>query len=443
MKNSNGLGKRTFYAPLSKVEVQGILDFDRAAGFGPGGTLPNRNRFYLFLTQAGEDVQIRTVAVKAPNRFGEPVAKEVVRACVEDSLFWVRDLALNYMGGYMVDWSPEGVGPSRRWDYSGRWESEGWGLRCRWKIHARVVNAEMLEETRRFRYAAWKPGNGHILDYLKIYTENPGVEFLAKRELGRYCTKVALLSKLKRDRNFRLFFGRNEGLIKECGATVPEILKAYGKGISLEDAREEFSARREFRYCRLPRAVDARKALEYVASGIGAGRADYAEYLQNCVALGLDLADTKVAFPRNFKARARVVQDGVDVLRAKACALKNREMNETLEGIAREWSWLEQRGRAFRMVIPRAVSEFTAEGKALSNCLGESYAAKVARGEVLVVFVRKAMAPDAPFVAVEYDLKKDRISQCYGAKNGTPEDAVRKFVERTFKGVSAQTKEAA
>lgn len=433
------------YAPLSSRAIDEILHHDFVAGYGPAGQVANRNRFYLYLTESGCDVQVRTVAVKASARMEQPIAKEVTLASVDDPWIHVRDLGFVGIAGYVVDWYRDGFGPKRYWDYEGRWEDETYGLRGMWKIHAPVVNPELLERTSLFQWAAWKPERGHILDYLKIYREHPEIEFLAKNGLGRFCTKISVIRKMTADRNFRQFFGRNADEIRDDGRIdVPVILKAYRKGISFDDARTEIEARRLFRGLNLPRCVAALKAAQYI-NACGVRESRYTDYLHNCEALGMDLADTKVSFPAVFEDRRQLVQDRMDAIRRKENAAKLTQLNAKLAGIAKEWSWLEQPSGAYRVVIPRTESEFSAEGTAMSNCLGQSqYAAKVGRGDCLVIFVRKSVRLAAAFVAVEYNLKSGKVSQCYGLQNSRPPEEVLAFITKLFSGVaSAQLREAA
>ncbi|HBF86949.1 MAG TPA: hypothetical protein DDW54_04635 [Clostridiales bacterium] len=42
--------------------------------------------------------------------------------------------------------------------------------------------------------------------------------------------------------------------------------------------------------------------------------------------------------------------------------------------------------------------------------------------------IRKAVEPDKPFVTVEYSLSTHKVLQCYGKKDGKPEDNVLRFV---------------
>jgi hypothetical protein len=431
------------YEPLSFSAMNRILEVDSKRRAWGGGMAANVNRFYLYLTQNGSDVQVRTVAVKAPKRGADPVAKEVACASVDDPWIHVRDLALAPMAGYAVDWTPQGFGVQNYWSYEGRWESEPWALRCSWKVNAPVVNPELLKRTRRFRYCAWEPKRGQILDFLKIYAEHPEIELLIKSGLGAYSTKVSVLRKLKKDRNFRQFFMRNAEEIKLSRWPVPVIQKAYSKGISFAAASRAIEARREF--YNLPRCIDAEKASDY-AHFHRLRNDQYVDYLRNCETLGLDLADTKVSFPKQFLARQRAVQDRIDELQAKKDAAKNRKLNKRLAAIADELAEnlaAQSDSGTYRVVIPRTAAQFAKEGRALKNCLGQGYASRMARGELVVVFVRRSRRPNEAFVAVSYDPKKGRIEQCYAVQNSKPPKAVQNFIDRVFDGIGKEQLEVA
>jgi hypothetical protein len=433
---------RTEYGPLSGFAVEQILRFDEDAGFGSQGERPNLTRFYIWLELCEEDVQIRTVAVKAPNgrkagrdarwRDGSrPYVKEVVRASVDDSLLHVIDLACYSMGGYVVDWSWEFKdGKPLAWTYGRRWESAPYERRGMWKIVAPVINPEVLEESRRFRWAQWSPSSGHILDYLKVFAEHPEIELLSKKQMERFCTKMSMVRKLKADPEFRRFFVQHEDAIRcrHLGADV--ILKAYFCGLSIDEASGEINARRLFRGLDLPRCVNAKKALAFLHDA-GVHRYDYAKYLNECVKAGLDLDDTKVCFPKNFAERVLVVKDLADAVRRRENAEAAAKLNERLAAVVSQWQRLEKKRGAFRVVLPRTEADFFAEGKAMSNCLCQ-YAGKVARGDVVVVFVRRKDAPESAFVAASYDPKSKQVLQCYGMKNSRPSKAVVDFVNKIF-----------
>ncbi len=418
------------YAPLSASAERRILDFDRSAGFGPGGTQPNRNRFYLYLTQCGSDVQIRTIAVKAKKPSDIPVIKEVVRCSVDDPWIHVLDLAIGRMSGYAVDWSPQGFLPPTYWTYGKRWETDGYALKCRWKISAPIINPELLHRTRRFRYSAWSPASGHILDYLKMYREHPEIEFLSKGGVGFFCTKVSIVKKLKADKAFRQFFCKNLEIIRKLKADSREVLRAYSKKISIEDAFREIHAEQEFRGYDLPKTVPAIKAVQYLLIH-RISRLVFTDYLHNCQKAGLDLSDTKIAFPNDFQARHPVVRDMADAVRRRENAAQLAEMNRKLADIADQWRHLAGRRGEFQIVLPRSDAEFCAEGKAMSNCLGQ-YAAKVARGEFVVIFIRHTCSPEAAFVAAAYNPQRKEITQCYGVKNSRPAREITEIVKQIF-----------
>ena len=422
------------YKPLPAAAMRRILAFDRAKGYGPGGMLANRNRFYHYLTQSGSDVQIRTVAVKAARNNKQPMVKEVVRSSVDDPWIHVHDLAFLQMSGYFVDWAPEGFSELKHWAYGRRWDASPYALRCMWKIYAPVVNPELVKRTRRFKWSAWDPASGHILDYLKVYKEHPEIELLSKCGLGRFCTKPSIIRKLNDDRNFRKFFMQNAEVIRETGVDV--ILKAYSKGISLGEAFQQVESRRAFRGCGLPRSLCPVKVKKYMDS-CGIYQSDYMNYLNDCQKAGLDIADTKVSFPKKFKARRQIVQDMADAIRRQEKAEEIEKMNRSLAAVAEKWSRFERKGRDYRIVIPRTEQEFIDAGRAMVNCLGQ-YASRVSRGELVVVFVRQASHPRKAFVAAAYDPKTETVTQCYGKNNSKPPKAVNAFVQRVFSRTAAE-----
>jgi len=217
---------------------------------------------------------------------------------------------------------------------------------------------------------------------------------------------------------------------------VDDIFLAYKNGVSLPTAWKQIDVIRSFRGYGLPRSVPALKAAGYISKA-RICRTDYVHYLKNCEKLGLDLADTKVAFPRQFKRRQQVMQDQVDAIIRAENAEKIAAMNRQLEAIAKTWSSLERNGRDYRIVIPRTEQEFIDAGRAMANCLGQ-YASRVSRGELVVVFVRQAGHPRKAFVAAAYDPKAETVTQCYGGKNSKPPKPVTDFVNRVFAGVKSK-----
>jgi hypothetical protein len=393
----------------------------------------NRGRFYKYLFPDGDDMEIHTIACKY-RRDGSVVAKEVVRASVDDPFQHVKDVACMAISGYVVDWSPEKIGRPRDWSYNGRWESEAYAPRCKWKIACEVVNPEALLDHPRFRYCSWSWGCGDILDYLKVFAKNPRIELLAKAGLGRFGSCSGFAKRLASDKRMARFLMENAEEVKECCYGCDVIGKAYRDGSTLAEADTRIRNRRHFRAYGLPPEVDASKAMAYKR---GLSEYDYCRYLQNCKRLGLDLLDTKNAFPRRFKQRAQVIADQCAELDRKARAELAKQQDQQIAATATRFARLERRTSALRYTIPRKTAELIREGKRMSNCLGNGhYAAKMARGETLIVFVRRAERPNAAFVAVEFSPDQKRVLQCYAAKNGRPPEPVIRSVKKWFEGAT-------
>ncbi len=433
------------YGDLSTAAKKRIIEYDNYMRYGPEGEMMNRNRFYTYLTQLGSDVVVRTVAVKAKSKKDKPIVKQVVIGSVDDPYLHMRDVAFYQMGGYLVDWSPEKVAPPRDWSYRGRWDSEAWDRRCMWKIWAPVVNPELLLRTRRFKWCAWGGGTtnqGHIIDYLKTYVDHPEIELLSKAGLGCYASRISVVRKLKKDKAFRQFFNQNMEEIKRELPGVDVMLRSFKRKISFDHAIKEIEARRRFRGYDLSKLVDALKAVEYIAQHDLTMNA-YARYIRHCEDLDMDMTDTKVLFPRNFKDRATLMRDQHNELVRGREARFNKALSSKLIKVANEWSLLEKSRGKYCFVIPQSVADFVIEGEALSNCLGKGYASQVARGEIVVAFVRRREDKEKAFVAVAYNLKRKCVTQCYAEYNQRPPDEVTTKVKRAFARVANQERIAA
>lgn len=396
----------------------------------------NRTRFYKWLVvMLSGDVEVHMFAVKTKRDRESIAVKEVFKASVDGDVTWMRDLILMAMGGYTADWYREKLGRAyyQVWD-RGRWASEPYKLTNKmWHINCPVINLGVLSASDRFRYCAYDEESGDILDYLKMYKDHPRIEFLSKAGVPHMAVKPSFVKQLETDKNFMRFFSKNLNEIKEERYGIDVIRKAYKLGITFSQAEAKIEARRFFREAYLPLCIDAQKALEYVRTlGFGT-KGHYTCYLRNCQRLGLDLADTKTAFPKNFKRRDQIVRDQCGVLDRKERAELAAKMAEDLKRAADKFKALEKIRGKFVVRIPRNDDDFYREGKKLHHCIyTNNYAAKMARGECVIAFVRMAEKPNVPFVTVQFDTREKRIVQCYANKNSKPNEQVLKFVDSRF-----------
>lgn len=422
---------------LTQFDIEAIQRYDWEHHVSKG--FLNRTRFYSYLVATPEgDVEVHTVGVKAARRPGTcgtlPVyVKPVTRASVDDPWIYVKDVVHHMMAGYVVDWSKEGLNKVE-WSY-GRWESVAFSPTSgMWKIRCEVVNPVVLQHTDRFKYCAWRPECGHILDYLKAYKAHPRIELLSKAGAYRFTTRVGFVSQLEKDKGLMRFFSQNLAAITKSGVGVDAIRLAYKSGIPIASALERIEARRGFRHHGgLPNGVDPIRAAKFVRSTKSNSTWVYCRYLRDCVALGMNPADTKVAFPRQFEKRRTIVSDMVEAIENRKKAEFARRQDALIAAAAKRFELLEKGRGGLRVILPRRSSDLVVEGRRMGNCLGDGhYAAKIARGETIVAFVRRAKSPRASFVAVEYSPDQKRVLQCYAAKNQKPPAPVLDFVNRLF-----------
>lgn len=391
-----------------------------------------RTRFYHYLTLCGDDVEVRTVAVKA-DRGGETHVKEVIRACVSSEQMHARDICYQNMSGYRVDWSPEMIGRNCEWNdtWEGIWVPQDYSRRGMWRLQCAVINPEVLGQSERWKYNSWQPACGDILGYLKLYSAHPRIEMLVKMGFPAFAAMPGFVRQLESDRGFMRFLSRNAQEIKADNHGADVVRKAYRMGVSFDRAWSMIAARRSFNG-NLPRQIDAEKAKAYINTQNGMTNWEYCRYLEQCVELGQNIADTKVAFPRDGHRRMQQVEEMIVARQTAKDKAARRALARDLKARAERFGAVcEKVDGGFVAHVPKKESEFKSEGKALDHCVGMgSYAMKMARGESLIVFVRSAEAPDKPFVTVELNPVSGKVLQCYGEHNSKPEKEVLMFVEK-------------
>jgi hypothetical protein len=427
--------------PLCKAALKRIDAYDRDHWRNLPGTC-NKTRFYNFLTKSGRDVEIHTVAMRM-RKDGTPCIKEVVRASVDSPWVSVTDMVFYPISGYIVDWSKEGLGRiPDYWGYDGKWQTDAYNRKSGlWKLYRPIVNIEVLQKSKRFRWCTYSSACGHLIDYLKTYTAHPKVELLAKLGLGRFAAMPGFVKTLTTNKRFLQFFMQNLEEIKAKKHGASEIRMAFSRKVTLAEAVKILTDIRRFAGTGLPKHIGATRAAQYVNSRPRQinGEYHYTQYLGLCMKLGMNLKDTKVAFPKNFKARMAEVSDRVDAIeraeRAEADAreraeraARREEINKALAATAKKLAKVARIKGPYKVVVPTDEEAFIKEGKHHGNCVG-GYAGRCSRGEQVLFFIRKLDKPQVPFVVAEYFPRTGKLGQCYEGNNRNPSKAVIDFVE--------------
>lgn len=167
---------------------------------------------------------------------------------------------------------------------------------------------------------------------------------------------------------------------------------------------------------------------------------DWLEYLDWCKELKYDLDDMFIYMPTNFKkVHDRTAKEYQELRDRKAAEEKNRREREAAKRMARARRVMEGvftkgvsadafvvSGKGLALLVPKSAEEIKAEGKALHHCVG-AYVDRVAKGETMVLFVRKVDALQKPYYTMEWNGR--RVVQCRGLENCAMTPDVKAFTE--------------
>lgn len=143
------------------------------------------------------------------------------------------------------------------------------------------------------------------------------------------------------------------------------------------------------------------------------------DYWNMCEALGMDLSDKHVRFPRDLCLAHDQVMERQREQKNELLEEKFRERAEALEKFSFQWDGL----------IIRAASsqqELNDEGKQLRHCVG-TYADKHASGRSSIFFIRHADNQEKSYFTLELDEKQLKVLQNRGKGNCDRTDEVKRF----------------
>lgn len=145
--------------------------------------------------------------------------------------------------------------------------------------------------------------------------------------------------------------------------------------------------------------------------------------------------------PRNFKAvhdrTAKEYQELMDKKAAKEKKRREREAKRKMEQAKKAMSEIFAenadvkdafaiKGKGLILRVPQSADEIKEEGSKLHHCVG-TYIERVARGETMILFIRKDSDPDTPYYTLEW--QNNQVVQCRGSHNKNMTAEVKAFVE--------------
>jgi hypothetical protein len=146
---------------------------------------------------------------------------------------------------------------------------------------------------------------------------------------------------------------------------------------------------------------------------------DWRDYIKDAKQLKYDLTDETVLWPRDLH---QAHQNTISQIKAK----KDELLAEQVKKRAAKLASYRFETDMFLIRPARDTTELINEGKALHHCVG-NYAPSYASGHTAILFVRRAVDPDTPFVTVE--VRGGMIMQTRGKNNCAPDEDVKAFLE--------------
>ena len=310
-------------------------------------------------------------------------------------------------------------------------------------IYSPIINLQKLFECEKYKYCGYNPKDS-FTKYIREYNKDPMVEYFGKMGLR---VSSMLVKKCRKDRQFMRFLRDHVSETNTWGPAAA--IEAYKSHMSIREAAEfnQFKNKtlrwtRGFPNINLLSANErikiyrwAHDSFNYVNSYL------YLDYWRAIVGLGLDLHDTKNTMPHDFQRMHDLRVNQWDSERSRRNRKKDAAFKKEFALKAKEWKPYEMQGDTYAVVVPERVNDLVREGELLHHCVGEmGYDKRMAKGQSLIVFIRKVEDITTPYVTVEYLPTEKKLAQVYGEHDSKPDDDVRAFVNEWAKKLTKDLK---
>ena len=151
---------------------------------------------------------------------------------------------------------------------------------------------------------------------------------------------------------------------------------------------------------------------------------DWCDYIQNCIALGWNIQDTKVIRPKNLRERHDIAMALAKLKKDEIKAEKIRQ--RFYENIFD----LYYSGEKYTVTLPHNIKDLKYEGDNLHHCVYTNYASEVAEGRSIIVFIRENGSFYKPLATAEIDPETYDVIQIRGEGNRSVSKEVSAFFEQ-------------
>ena len=291
-----------------------------------------------------------------------------------------------------------------------------------------------------------------IFSFLRTYEKKPEIEIVAKAGLVRLAAEVAesyyysgkYIDELKKldKQQLRIMRRLNGGcgmihLLREIWNSRLKMSEA-----EIEEYADAFGTSTELLRHLIDMGIQPHRYVKWALKQTGSRKQgeerkrkmrnlyhDWDDYISWCRELHYDLKDMYVVMPPDFKkAHDRTLaelQKVRDEKMRKKLEKESRMIKKMMDEI-KGMDPMQLRSKKFMIMLPSSAADLKKEGATLHHCVA-TYADRVAKGQTLILFIRKIESPDTPFYTMEW--RDNRVIQCRGSHNKDMTPDVQTFVK--------------
>lgn len=265
---------------------------------------------------------------------------------------------------------------------------------------------------------------GMPMDYIRILTEIDATE--GEYRLLKQCAADKVLPAAREIEKFYFRFGGNDELIGVINNHI-----SIGKFVRYMDKQKKMLPTEQEQPCCHAGMMSARnytkEEKEYLRYKDLSK--DWLDYISWCAQLEYNMNDPYVLLPPDFtKAHDRLMKEyetHKDAMARKRRIEMEKQIKAVLELVA-SMPAMEMKTKKLMVMVPQNGEEIKAEGRALHHCVG-TYVERVAKGETMILFVRRIESPEEPYFTLEY--RNGKVIQCRGKNNCSMTKEVQAFVK--------------
>lgn len=262
------------------------------------------------------------------------------------------------------------------------------------------------------------------MDYIKTLSEMDGTE--GEFRLLKQCSADEVPPNAKDIREYYDRFSGNDEMLGVVNAHM-----SIGKFVRYMDKQKRMIAKQQEQQCchvGMMCGTHYTKAEKEQIIYRDLGK-DWLDYISWCAMLNYNLKDMYVLLPPDLQKTHDRVMNEYQAHKDKIERQKLAEFEKQIKILlaeARETPAMAMKTEKFMIMVPKNGEEIKAEGRVLHHCVG-TYVERVAKGETMILFVRKIDKPEEPFFTLEY--RDGKVSQCRGRNNCSMTNEVKVFVK--------------